>query len=134
MTSQQSTNQPRFHYEIAFADQAPVESVRQEVLKGMVKLQRVFNRIISCHVTLRTPHRHQTQPLHEAHIYLEIPGEDLVINNGSSRRLSHQDPHLAVRQAFRALHRQLRKQVERMQERSARPRPEPLNLEGASQL
>ncbi len=113
---------PSFHYEIVFPDFEPSDAIRADIEKYLSKLEELFNRIISCRVSVRAPHRHQRKHNYHVHIHLEIPGEDLIVNNDSERNLAPSNMHVAIRNAFRALHRQLRRRVKSMKEHNPNPK------------
>ena len=109
---------PKFHYEITFPDFDSSETIRAYVKKYLAKLERTFARIISCHVAIRAPHMHRRRHIYHINIHLEIPGEDIVINNQPGKNMAHSDVRIAIRDAFRAAHRQLRKRVKTMRKKT----------------
>ena len=59
-------------------------------------------------MTLEAPHRHQRQgKLFEATVRITTPGREIVADNPHPRDHAHEDPYVAVRDAFRAAERQL---------------------------
>jgi cold shock CspA family protein/ribosome-associated translation inhibitor RaiA len=64
-----------------------------------------------CHVIVEAPHKHGHQGrLYEVHIQLTTPGGELIANREHRERHSHEDVYVALRDAFRALRRQLEDQ------------------------
>ena len=70
-------------------------------------LERFHDRIVSCHVTVEAPHRHHHRGRqYIAHIRLTVPGGEIVVSH-DARGKGHEDPYVAVRDAFDAARRQL---------------------------
>jgi ribosomal subunit interface protein len=66
--------------QITFRGMVPTERVGDHVKKQADKLERFFDRITGCHVTIDTPHRHKKQGQHHrVSIELVVPGKDLVV-------------------------------------------------------
>lgn len=104
-------NVPSFRYQIDFADFQPSDTVKTDIENNMAKLERLFGRIIFCHVSVRAPHLHKRKHIYHINIQLKIPGADLSVNHEPAKNMAHSDIHLAIRDAFKALHRQLEKKV-----------------------
>jgi ribosomal subunit interface protein len=74
------------------------------------KLDNLFTHLISCHVVVGMPHRHQQQGKEfSVHIDIGVPGSEIVVN-----RDHHEDPYVALRDAFAAAKRKLEDYVHRM--------------------
>lgn len=108
---------PSFHYEISFPDFEPSEAVRTDVERYLAKVENLYDRVVSCHVSIRAPHQRQRVHIYHVTIVLEIPGEDVVVSHEPEKDMSHADIHVAIRDAFNALTRQLRKRVKSRQEK-----------------
>jgi ribosome-associated translation inhibitor RaiA len=86
---------------------APSPALTDAIRKKAAKLERFYDRITACRVSIEVPHRHQHQGRrYQAHIQLTVPGKVLVVSHDSEDR-SHEDPYVAVRDAFDAARRQL---------------------------
>jgi ribosomal subunit interface protein len=73
------------------------------------KLQTLHSRITSCHVIVDQVDRHKTKGNQfEVHIVLHVPGRGEVV----ATRTSHEDPYLAVNEAFDSVTRELEKELE----------------------
>lgn len=71
------------------------------------KLERLYDRITGCRVTVEAPHRHQHQGRRfEVHVQLVVPGNVLVYSHDKGMP-EHEDANTAVRDAFDAIQRQL---------------------------
>jgi hypothetical protein len=88
--------------------------IEQEVQREAAKLEKFYNRIISCRVVVEAPERHhQHGNLHHVRVDLGLPGTELVVKDEPSLLRSgpvptpHRDVDVAIRGAFRAARRQL---------------------------
>ena len=76
----------------------------------IVKLERIFDRITTCHVHVAMPHRqYRTGHRYEVTIEVRVPGTELVVNDDPGDADAHGDLRIAVRDAFDAMERQLKK-------------------------
>lgn len=72
------------------------------------RLEHAYHRITSCHVVVQAPHRqHQQGALYDVRIHLHVPGTDIVVNGDGSQDHAHEDPYVALRDAFAAAERKL---------------------------
>jgi ribosome-associated translation inhibitor RaiA len=104
------------------------EAVESRVREEAEKLHRYFDRIQSCRVMVEAPHRHHLrgEPFH-IRIEVGVPGRELVVGHDPSQRSqsggqerrrktqeltgAHRDVYIAIRDAFRAMRRQLQDYV-----------------------
>lgn len=72
------------------------------------ELERAFDRLLSCHVVVecRHPRRHQGN-LFQVRVDLKLPGREIVVGYDPGANHAHEDPHVAVRDAFDAVRRRL---------------------------
>lgn len=97
--------------EITFKNMDASPAVEARVVEQVSKLGRVADRIVRCHVTIESPHRHQHQgQIYRVRILLSVPGDDIVVSHESGNR-GHEDVYVAIRDAFRAAKRQLQDHV-----------------------
>ena len=76
------------------------------------ELEQFTSRITSCHVTVeKLTRRHRQGDLFEVRIDLVTPGQEIVIGRDRGLNHAHEDAHVAVRDAFDALRRQLQDHV-----------------------
>jgi cold shock CspA family protein len=96
--------------QITFRDIPPSEAVEARIRKEMDKLEQFNGRITSCRVVVEAPHRrHHKGRLYHLRIDLTLPGGELVVNREPSEKHSHEDVYVAVRDAFRAAQRELKR-------------------------
>jgi cold shock CspA family protein len=61
-----------------------------------------------CHVIVEAPHQHQHQgKLFDVRIDITVPDREIAIHRVHPRDHSHEDPYVALRDAFRAARRRL---------------------------
>ena len=96
--------------QITFRDIPPSEAIEGKIRQQVEKLNRFYDRIISCRVMVEAPHQHHHQGnIYHVRIDLTIPQGELVINRHPSQKHSHEDLYVAIRDAFVAAQRQLKK-------------------------
>ncbi|MDJ0734780.1 MAG: HPF/RaiA family ribosome-associated protein [Nostocaceae cyanobacterium] len=94
--------------QITFRNMSPSEAVEAKIRQYAEKLERFYNHIISCRVIVEAPHQHHRHGnLYHISIDLTVPNGELVINRQSSKRQSHQNIYVAIRDAFDAAKRVL---------------------------
>ena len=98
----------RIPLQITFHQMEPSPALETRIRELAQRLERFSSRIMHCHVTIDEPHRHQHQGrLYEVRVDLTVPGSEIVVSRQHSEQHSHEDVHVALRDAFRAVRRQL---------------------------
>ena len=98
----------RLPLQITFRHMEPSAPLEARIRKLAAHLERFSAHIMSCTVTVEAPHQHQRQgQLYEVHIDLRVPTGELVANRTHRERAGHEDVYVALRDAFRAVRRQL---------------------------
>jgi ribosomal subunit interface protein len=94
--------------QVTFRNMDPSEAVEANVREKADKLERHFDRIISCRVVVESPHRrHHKGKLYNLRIDIGVPGKEIVVNHSGPKNHAHEDVYVAVRDAFNAASRQL---------------------------
>ncbi len=90
--------------QVTFRDMSASEALETRIRQKAVKLEQVHPRITSCRVTVEENGKHQSQGrLFGVHVEVRIPGREAIVS-----RLHHdEDPYVALRDAFGAVHRRL---------------------------
>jgi len=103
------------------------EAISERVRAKADRLERYFQRITACKVTLEVPaRRHRSGKLYRVRIELAVPGEKLVVGRDPAQATSHQDLNSAIDEAFREARRQLEDHARRFDHRvRAHPRAAP---------
>lgn len=96
--------------QIKFLHMRRMASLERDITERVEDLQALHGRIIGCHVSVEVPHHsHQSGNGVEVRIALALPGGLAVTRKGSSEAT----PSAAIKQAFDALKKQLRKDAEK---------------------
>lgn len=94
--------------QIAFRGMDTSPALEAKIREKAEKLERYHDRITSCRVVVEAPHRHSRKgKLYSISIDVTIPGTELVVNSEKRNHHSHEDPYVALRDAFNAMTRQL---------------------------
>ena len=96
--------------EIHFTNMERSDAVEGSARVRAERLEKFFDGITSCHVFVDASHRHQRKGnLYEVRIEVRVPGTELAVNNKPGDVNAHEDIHVAIRDAFNAMERQLKK-------------------------
>jgi len=94
--------------QIVFRHMDPSPSLEARIRQRAAELDQFFGRITSCRVVVECQHpRHAHGNLFEVRIDLTLPGSEVVAGGGSGVNHAHEDPHVAVRDAFDAVRRRI---------------------------
>jgi ribosomal subunit interface protein len=94
--------------QISFLNLPPSPSVEAVVKEKAEKLDRFAEHIMSCHVFIEAPHKHQHKgELYQVRIDITVPDKEIVATHHSDRNHAHEDVFVAIRDAFNAAKRQL---------------------------
>ena len=97
---------------VSFDGVAVDDAVRDAALAHVAKLETFCRDIIGCHVVLSQPHRHPRHGrLWSVRVDLVVPGVDIIVNRTHCRDQAHEDPLVALRDAFDAAKRRLEEHV-----------------------
>lgn len=98
--------------QITFRNLPASEAVEQDILDKIDDLDKYHDKITSCRVVIESPHHHHHKGyLYQVRIDLRLPGIELVVNTESEKNHAHEDVYVAVRDAFDAMKRQLKKYI-----------------------
>jgi cold shock CspA family protein/ribosome-associated translation inhibitor RaiA len=94
--------------EITFRDIPRSEALEANIREKAGKLDQFYEKIMACHVIVERPHGHHHQgQLYHVRIDLTVPGGEMVIKRDPKEHHAHEDPYVAVRDAFKAARRKL---------------------------
>lgn len=107
------SNMP-FPVDIRFRDMETSPALEQFARRWADKLGRVHDRIAGCEVVIERPHQSQRhgQMVH-VRVTVDVPGRAIVVSHDPEIDGAHEDPYVAVRDAFRAARRQLEQPARR---------------------
>lgn len=95
-------------FTIAFQNLDRSDWIEEDVRGHLAKLEEFYDRITACHVVVEAPHRHHRHGnLYRVRIVLSVPRRQLVVDRDAGDQPEHVDLHVAIRDGFKALRRQL---------------------------
>jgi cold shock CspA family protein len=111
--------------EINLQDLPDAEKVEASILRRIERLDGRYDRLVGCRVVLEPLNRgRHSGTLYRVRIDLAVPGRDVQVNREPGLDHAHEDPFVAVRDAFDAAERQLERLAE--EERGEVKHHEPL--------
>ena len=91
------------------------EALEKNIHEHADKLEEFFDRIERCHVGIEKPHRHhRLGNVYKVRIRVAVPHRQLVVDQEPAEDHAHEDPYVTVRDAFKAMRRQLEDYVRAM--------------------
>lgn len=94
--------------QITFHEMDPSAAIEASIREHAARLERFYDRITSCRVLVEAPHRRHRHGNHyRVRIDLKVPERELVVAREPAEHDEHQDPYVAIRDAFDAMKRQL---------------------------
>lgn len=91
------------------------EAMEARIREKAEKLARFAGSILDCHVTVEAPHRHHHQGrLYRVLVEIDVPRGRIVAGENGSQDHAHEDPYVALRDAFAAATRQLEDHVRKL--------------------
>lgn len=98
--------------EITFHNFEPSPSIEANIRRRAEKLERYAPDIISCRVTVESPHKHQRHGrLYRVSVDVRLPGSEVVVNRHPQEHHAHEDLYVAIGDAFKAARRRLQDTV-----------------------
>jgi ribosomal subunit interface protein len=103
--------------QIHFHGVDPSPALEQRIREQVAKLEQFYDRITRCEVSVELPHQHQRHgKTWHIRIDVSVPGQEIVVSRDPGRAEDHEDPYVAVRDAFLAARRQLEDYVHKMRD------------------
>lgn len=100
--------------QIQFRGMEPSDFVWNDVWDHAEKLERFYDRIMSCQVTVWAPHHHQHQgKIYHVKVRIHFPGGEINVTTEPEQNAAHEDVYVAIRDAFDAVRRRLEDFVRR---------------------
>lgn len=94
--------------DISYRNMDRSDALTAAIKARVEKLDEFFDRITSCRVVVEVPHRHHHQGnLYHVRIHLQVPCRELIADREAHDKHQHENPYVAVRDAFDAISRQL---------------------------
>ena len=83
-------------------------ALEARIRRAVHDLERFFDGIVSCRVSVEAPHRHHHQGLlYRVVVEIGVPGTRIVVGRSPDEHTTHVAAQVAVRDAFRAARRRL---------------------------
>jgi ribosome-associated translation inhibitor RaiA len=99
---------------VTFRGMSSSDAVESDIRGRAEKLEHRFAAIQSCHVVVDAPHKHhQKGRLYAIRVGVQLPGTQLVATSNATLNHAHEDVHVAIRDAFNGVARQLRSFAQR---------------------
>jgi ribosome-associated translation inhibitor RaiA len=94
--------------QITFRDVPRSDALEADIREKAAKLDQFYEKVMACRVMVEAPHSHHHKGgLYHIRVDLTVPGGELVVKRGPKEHHAHEDPYVAVRDAFDAARRQL---------------------------
>ena len=94
--------------EITFSRMEPSAALESRIRTLSSRLDKFSTHIMRCHVVVEAPGQHSHQGgLFDFRLDITVPGEEIAIRRAHPGAHSHEDPYVALRDAFRAARRKL---------------------------
>jgi len=94
--------------QINFRNLEPSEAIEAAVKKRAAKLDRFYADIMSCRVTVESPHKHQRKGrLFRVVINVRTRGDEIAVSRMPDDEQAHEDVYVAIHDAFDAARRRL---------------------------
>ena len=94
--------------QIRFQGTDPSAAIEAKIREHADKLGHFYDRIIGCRVAIEFLHQHHEQGnLYSAKLWITVPDGEIAVTRDRGRDHRHEDPYVAVHDAFRAARRQL---------------------------
>jgi len=105
--------------QITFRNMKRSPAVEANVQEHFAKLEKFFDRIMSCSVAVEALHKHHRQGNHyHVRIDLRVPGGELVTSRQADEHHAYTDVYVAIRDAFDTMRRQLEDYARRHDQRA----------------
>ena len=94
--------------QITFRQMEPSPAIVARIRESAAKLERFSAQIMRCHVIVEPlSHRQNKGALFEFHIDITLPDQEIAIRRAHPASHAHEDPYVALRDAFRAARRKI---------------------------
>jgi cold shock CspA family protein len=94
--------------QITFRHMEPSPALEARIRELAARLEKFSGQIIRCHVIVEPTSHHQHQGrLHDFHLDITLPAAEITIRTAHPPDRAHEDPYVALRDAFRVARRKL---------------------------
>ncbi|MDJ0862965.1 MAG: HPF/RaiA family ribosome-associated protein [Gammaproteobacteria bacterium] len=100
--------------EIIFRNMQPSAAVETAFRDRATKLDRFYQQLMACRVTINAPHKHHHKGnLYHVKVDLTVPNGELVASRSAEDNHAHEDVYVAIRDAFEAIRRRVEEHARR---------------------
>lgn len=90
------------------------DEIEREIRNRAAELEKYFRHIIGCRVVIEAPSSHHRSGQHyRVRLEVSVPGHELVANRDPAGASSHEEVYPAIREAFDAVARELKKYADK---------------------
>ena len=94
--------------ELTFRHMDSSPAMTDAIRERVENLERFSDNIVGCSVVVEAPHKHHRKGnLFHLRIDVTVPGKEIVVKRSADENHAHEDPYVALRDAFDAVRRQL---------------------------
>lgn len=93
--------------QLTFRDMKPSPGLEAKIREHAEKLESFFAPITSCRVVVEARHHHHQGNLYHVRVDVTVPDAEIVASRDPKEHHAHEDPYVAVRDAFHAVKRRL---------------------------
>jgi ribosomal subunit interface protein len=94
--------------QVTFRHMPTSPALDAKIRERAAELEQFYDPIVRCDVVVEQHHqRHQQGNIFHVRIHVTVPGNELVVSRDPDLNHAHEDPYVAVRDAFDAIRRQL---------------------------
>jgi cold shock CspA family protein/ribosome-associated translation inhibitor RaiA len=93
--------------QIAFHNMESSDMIEQLVRDRVARLEKFTDKIISCRIVIKAPHKQRTGANLGISIDIGLPGKDVHVNNEGRIHETRADAHRVIREAFDVAERQV---------------------------
>jgi len=94
--------------QITFRNLKRSPALEAEVREHAERLDKFYDRITGCRVVIEERHKHHRRGNHfQVRVDVTVPGSELVANREPDEHHAYTDAHVAIRDAFDSMRRQL---------------------------
>ncbi len=112
--------------QITFRHMDSSQTIEGKIREYAAKLDRFHDHIMSCRVVIEAPHKHHHKGnLYHVRVDVTVPGDEIVVSREPDLHHAHEDPYVALRDAFDAVRRRLEDHVRRRRGEVKRHEPIP---------
>ncbi len=92
--------------EVIFSNIDKSPAIETFIRKKLVKLEKFYQDITSCHIYIDKPHKHKERS-YEVRLEVRVPGSEFAVRMHPNGKNDYSDVKIAIRDSFTAVEKQL---------------------------